>query len=478
MPVYSQVVITFEDDFVIFDTLTVYTSTPFNYLATWVATRSGAGEVTEGTPTGTAGETAAINYLAAFDLDNVSGYTTSQLTNTVTLQSETLGEDFTNVTAEVPSKISVVFTNYDQTPVTPVNTALALTTSPYYINTPFNFDTTSKVTIALKIWDGDLTTVPSTATETLTKIRPTINYAEFNTDVSNIIRAYLDEAPPYNIASPTQIVDSATDNAKWVTYTATYTDATATISDETGTFIATDGYGYYSEGVNPTSPASSVLTSSTYRKVDRASFILFPFINNGDITSIDIDSDGGQINATETPSSTNLSTQYIQYVSVDVSQATTDDYITIVTAPGGDTFTYEIVDECKFDSYKIVFKNKYGVFDTIDMFKKSKTTLNTSSEEFVNNYISAGVYDATKHQFQKINITATESITLNSGYIKESENELYKQLLVSDKVFFYNGGYIPVNVASNSLEYKTRVNDSLVKYTIDFDYAYNTINNV
>lgn len=67
---------------------------------------------------------------------------------------------------------------------------------------------------------------------------------------------------------------------------------------------------------------------------------------------------------------------------------------------------------------------------------------------------------------------------MNSGYIKESENELYKQLLISDNVQFYIGGYIPVNVASKSLEFRTRINDSLVKYTIDFDYAYNTINNI
>ena len=36
----------------------------------------------------------------------------------------------------------------------------------------------------------------------------------------------------------------------------------------------------------------------------------------------------------------------------------------------------------------------------------------------------------------------------------------------------------PVNVTSNSLEYKTVKNDKLINYTLTFNYAYNEINNV
>jgi hypothetical protein len=127
----------------------------------------------------------------------------------------------------------------------------------------------------------------------------------------------------------------------------------------------------------------------------------------------------------------------------------------------------------------VVFKNKYGVFDTVTMFKKRTDKLSVTNEEFKNNYISNGSYDITNHQMQKINIVGKESVSLNSGYINEAENELYKEMLLSDIVFFYeNASFVPVNVASKQISFKTRVNDKLTLYTIDFDYAFNTINNI
>jgi hypothetical protein len=51
-------------------------------------------------------------------------------------------------------------------------------------------------------------------------------------------------------------------------------------------------------------------------------------------------------------------------------------------------------------------------------------------------------------------------------------------MLYSDTIYFYDGDLVPVNVKSSSLEFKTRVNDKLVNYSLDFDYAYNIIQNV
>jgi hypothetical protein len=491
MPTYSEVTITFTNDWVDDDIIGISSRdtsvTPSTAIIadswTWVTTRSTGFEVTSGTPTANAGETAAINFKTAFDLDFTTGYTTTvQNDNEILIQSETLGEDFLGVLKGISNtgERSVAFSNYVDTPA-PGNVAsdgMILTTSPHYINSPFVYDSTTKMTLTLYVWDGDITSVPATATETLTKIRPSVNYAEFNTDISRVIKPSLNEVPPYNIAATTQIVDSNADNLKWVYYVASYTDATNSISDQTGYRVAADGYGYYADGINPSFAASEVLTDCANRKVDRTSFVLFPFINSGTITSIDIDTEGGEINATETMAVSNQSTDYIQYISVDLTQTTSDEYLTIVVNPGGSSYVYEIIDECKYTPYTVVFKNRWGVFETVTMFKKSMTTLTTKSEEFVNNYVSAATYDTTVHQYHKLNITGKETIKLNSGYINDSENELYKQLLLSDKVFFYSGGYVPVNVKTSDLEYKTRINDSLVKYSIEFDYAYNTIQNV
>ena len=112
------------------------------------------------------------------------------------------------------------------------------------------------------------------------------------------------------------------------------------------------------------------------------------------------------------------------------------------------------------------------------MFKKETTTMEVESDTYIGNFVSNATYDIGKHQYKTINVIGKESVTKSSGYISEDENELYTQLLLSDLVYFYDSGYVPVNVKTKSLSYKTRVNDTLVNYDIDFEYAYNKKQNV
>lgn len=486
MPTYSEMTITFTTDAVIGDSIginvklnDVVTSKPF----TWVATRTGAGEVTTGTPTATAGERTAINLEAAYDLDNPANYITTQTTNELLIQSETLGEDFIGIVFDSSDTIefTVTYDNYIETP-TSANVNAMLVRSPYFINTPFDFDTTTKVTIELYIWDGDITVLPASATRTLTKIRPTIDYAEFNTNISKIVRDEIELTPPYTLASTTQIVDSSSEAVKWVYYNASYTDETTTIADIEGYFASVEGWGEFADGANPTLPDNDCLTNCTYRKVSRDGFVLFPFVNNGDITDIDITTEDNEINATETPVTSNESSEYVQYIMVDVSDATTDSFLTIDVNNSDPSaryqFIYEIVDECRYTPVQIVFKNQYGVFDQLTMFKKRTDTYKVERDDFIGNYISGGTYETTKHQFKTLNVQGKQPVTLNSGYTRESENTLYKELMFSDEIYFYEDGYVPVNIMTKDLEIKTRTNDGLINYTLEFEYAYNIIQNV
>jgi hypothetical protein len=37
---------------------------------------------------------------------------------------------------------------------------------------------------------------------------------------------------------------------------------------------------------------------------------------------------------------------------------------------------------------------------------------------------------------------------------------------------------LPINLKSNSLQFKKSVNDKLITYTVQFDYAFDKINNI
>ena len=102
MPVYSELVLRFtnrwrEGDKIKFSTVyndAVYLQEQW----TWVLVRSAGFEVTTGLETVNAGERAAINFKAAFDLDFPTGYVTAiQNTNEVLIQSELENEFFVNV---------------------------------------------------------------------------------------------------------------------------------------------------------------------------------------------------------------------------------------------------------------------------------------------------------------------------------------------------------------------------------------------
>ena len=72
-----------------------------------------------------------------------------------------------------------------------------------------------------------------------------------------------------------------------------------------------------------------------------------------------------------------------------------------------------------------------------------------------------------------------ESMTVNTGYVVEELNKAVEELLLSDKAWVtIDGQVLPIDIKTESLTYKTSVNDKLIDYTIDFDFAFETINNI
>lgn len=484
MPTFSELTLAFDADAVIGDELSIIVSNNGTISTkgfSFVASRTGAGEVTVGTPTGNDGETTAINFEAAYDLDNVANYiTTVQNTNEVLIQSETEGEDFVAILLDSNDTIRVTATynNYIP-PLDNSNVELALVRSPFYVNTPFNVESSTKVTIDIFVWSGDLASVPAEATRTLTKIRPTIDYSDFNTNLANIVQDELELDTIFDLSAVSQIIDSTVNAVKWFKYVASYTDFENSIADIEGTFAASDGFGYYPEGINPSQPADGILTSvRTARKLPRDGFIILGFMNDTTITNIRVLSEGSQINETHAITGTNESTDFIQYLMVDLSQATTDEFVTVTFLPSNETVIYQICDECRYDPTQIVFKNKFGVWDTLCLFKKGVESLSVEREKYIGNFVSSGTYDTTKHQFKTINVQGQRMVTKSSGYVKEQENELYEQLLLSDLIYFYLTAYVPVRIKTQNLQLKTRVNDTLINYDLEFEYANNVIQNV
>lgn len=169
-----------------------------------------------------------------------------------------------------------------------------------------------------------------------------------------------------------------------------------------------------------------------------------------------------------------LSEELVKYMWVDVSEAPTDEYIEITY--NGETVTLLIEEECRYNPIDIVFQNKEGAQQVMTFFKKAVDSMSITNEEYESNN---GQPLLGNHQVTRYNVQAKSKFKVNSGFVAEEMNETFKQLLLSERVWKYeNGIFTPLNVGTNSIEYKTRANDRLLNYEVEFSYAFNEINNI
>ena len=107
--------------------------------------------------------------------------------------------------------------------------------------------------------------------------------------------------------------------------------------------------------------------------------------------------------------------------------------------------------------------------------------MTTKRENYkANTLTSNNTYNTYNHTKRDFNIEANESVSLSSGFVNESYNEVFKQMMLSEKVWITsdNNQVLPINIKTSNITYKTSVNDRLVEYTIEFDNSYNVLNDI
>lgn len=180
-----------------------------------------------------------------------------------------------------------------------------------------------------------------------------------------------------------------------------------------------------------------------------------------------------QINESIADFTTLDSSEIVQNIWIDISVATTDEYIEVTY--NGETITLLITDECRYTPIDIAFKNKEGALCILPFFKAQTESLSVTSEEFQSD---RGQAIDGFHQYVNFNVQGRTKLKVSSGFVKEEMNEIFKQLFLSEQIWRFDGtNYIPLNISSKSLEYKTRQKDRLINYEVEFDYAFNEINN-
>ena len=370
--------------------------------------------------------------------------------------------------------------------------------SPYFIydNSTFNAAELQSATLYLWIYTGDsITEIQSSATYSL--FSDAVN-GEVTFEISELVRDYVENNFDGNYQS----------NIVWVNWSMgrLYVGGTTPISTGQQTLAAFDGYGYFEEGSNPQNE-STVLQSNDLIYTNDFANINIPIHVTSD-TTVTYFKDGESIFTKTLLSSTNSADQ-IQYVSnssldADVfynrvidDEGTIEAFSCVRTIANGvyaeydadkiyidngevvEVINVEEVEECKYDPYKITFVNKFGALQDIWFFKRSNLSLKTKSDSYKRNIASQGVYSVNEAQKTIFNNNGQETLVLNTGFYPESYNEVFSQLHLSENVWInYNNKTLPVNIKSQAFNYKTRLNDKLINYTIEIEFANDKINNI
>jgi hypothetical protein len=163
------------------------------------------------------------------------------------------------------------------------------------------------------------------------------------------------------------------------------------------------------------------------------------------------------------------------------------DEVYISSSYGVKILKVKTVEECKYNPYRITFKNRYGVMEDLWFFKKSVESISVKGDDFRANQFkqrSAGGRGRDAgliRSNQEYNKNGTTSITLNSGFVDEALNESFKQLMLSEEVELYdfnNDVRSAVKIKDSELKLKTSTNDKLINYTIEVEMSNSIIDNI
>jgi hypothetical protein len=374
-----------------------------------------------------------------------------------------------------------------------------LARSPYWINAT----ATDLINASIELWVYEGVTVadrPNTPSYTITStVTDTPNTVYW--DISDLVKDFID----------TKYYSSVDKAAVWVDYRITTIAETATVVGDIQTgYYAVYGYSYHQEGYNFTSLNGCLIDNDIIYKLEdndvsiplaRKLFKDISFFNGDELVHSVVNS---------IPSDWNDTEEQIEYFGLDnydsfqqriyseggifennrcieaflneqeiypVTKVVVSSYDSSVPLR---TITVESISECKYTPYKIIFRNKYGAKQELWFFKASRLSMEVEREQYQGNTIKdyrAG--NISSHRNVDFYTTSKETLTINSGFVPEEFNEVFKQLMLSEQVWIeYNQQVLPINVSNKTIDYKTKLNNKLINYTIDVEFSFNITNNV
>ena len=313
-------------------------------------------------------------------------------------------------------------------------------------------------------------------------------------DISEIVNDHLEQifTGVYSVSSEKSSI--------WVTVATSPRKADGTLVDDavvtSNTYLAQEGYNHFKDGANYTVEPIAMISGS-YLQYHQGSTITIP-VNVERVVSVQWRS-GTSTRETDSFTDNGNQNQKIGYAQFSGSTVL-DNILVTYDDSFESTITIVPIEECKFPVHKITFVNRWGAMQDLFFFKKSTESLDTRSENFnasifearnvvlsppssgteCREEITYNTYSTTAHANKTFNSNATESISLNTGFVNELMNPYFEELMVSEYIWLTdsNNTIYPVSLKDSSFTYKTGLNDRLINYTMNFEKSFSLVNNI
>jgi len=373
---------------------------------------------------------------------------------------------------------------------TPTEVNLAQSPTIFTVNeTSADLLTSSSYQYVLELtyWTGSKTSVPTTSNYTLQKYPNQSSRGIF--DVSRILGSSFTDLVAENSSSAYYFRGEV-----YAQYKNNPTGSFLTGSHVTSsTFTAIDGYEIFQESVG-----ADINTLTTHWPILSDGPVSQSYLadNTGDMsvfmgvsptsqpTRIKYTGDLGTAYFNLTTSTNTTQTEIdvfpIGPQSTGFPLSTSTSYFTLqaynVNTPLGNPIKFDLVCDKKYPNVRIKWKNRYGAFDYFNFNLVSKETFNTTRSRY---QPQIGSWDGTSLSYQRYESSiqnyitdSTLKLTVNTDYVSEDYNDIFKQLMVSDEIYWVydeaNDLVRPLAIDTTNFNIKTNVVDKLIQYSFDF----------
>lgn len=138
------------------------------------------------------------------------------------------------------------------------------------------------------------------------------------------------------------------------------------------------------------------------------------------------------------------------------------------------TFTQDC--QKKYPPVRIAWKNRYGQFDYFNFNLVSRESFSTQRSRYQPQIGTWGGrllnYNDYDSSIQNYITDSTLKLSVNTDYVSEDYNDIFKQLMVSDEIYWLydqsNNKVRPLAMDTSTFNIKTNVVDKLIQYSFDF----------